>query len=982
MSSAMTRLDKGGAIDRAAPLAFTFDSRICAGYRGDTLASALLANGVDIVGVSNRWRRPRGILSAGPEEPAAIVRIARETGGFEIRAATEVVLEDGLAAFSLGGDPVAAQPSQSFRARAAAWIRQRLGRPKAESPPLVAVPSAKTPVGDAKPRIQDARFAHCDVLIIGGGPAGLAAALSATSTGARIILAERSSELGGSLTGEKIEIDSSPASAWLTATLTKLKSQDDTILLTQAEAMSCFDGRLFTVRERLPASEGRRACERLWKIRPREIVLATGGIELPMIFADNDRPGVMLAGAVRRYIHRFAVRPGEQAVVFTNNDSAYRTALDLLDAGARVPAIVDARENPQGPLPLKAKERAIEIIGGSMVTHALGERRVAGVRIAGVDERAGRLLRGTREIECDLLCVSAGWRPSLALFEQAGGASVWNAAENAFWPGDAEPPVFVAGAAAGFKLTRECIESGLKAGRAAAEKAGAKVGPIPRIPSVAEKSEEPMRPLIRTPGLEQAVSDEPQWIDLAQDLTVSDVVGAIGDNARTMSAFAAQSGLGSGPDGGATSWTATASLIAALTNKPVEEVDARGGNRGPGRAPLAFLATSRALSELQPYRQLPAQKLHEELGARIDDVAGWRLPLCYPKPGESFEQTLQRETLAIKKHPLLCDLSARGKIEIRGADAAAFLDSLTSADILAMPSQCSRRGLVLDERGALLDECDFVRLAEDAFLVLTSTGLGKTIEHWLSEWRQCERSDSRVFVADVTAAWACLSLLGPLAEESLKRLEWRGDTPHLSELHRVRIAALGFWDAPVFRSEGPAGEAFTILAPASYAALVWQALLGGGSDMQATPIGFETYRCMTIEQGNAPSEAWAEERRPPCQLGKGSLLGDSASFVGKEPAEQHAFESASLLIGLRSEGLAALPVGAPLALADTRKMAGEILASCRSPIRGFPLALAAIAGDAAKPGDRISVYLPEGERTATAIALPIPTGAEENESDG
>ena len=533
------RLPAGGRIDRAAPLAFSFNRRVLQGYRGDTVASALLANGVDVVARSFKYRRPRGIVGSGAAEPSALVQLGAGARALPSRLATQTELGEGLRVSSVAGWPSVERDLLSVAGLAARFLPAGFyyktfmwprGRWETYEGLIRRLAGFGTAPHGPDPDRYDKVNAHCDVLVVGGGPAGLAAALAASRQGARVVLADEQPELGGRLLDEPAEIDARPALAWVADATAELSRRPDVRLLTRATAFGAYADNFVAIRERPPAHRpddaGGQLGQRLWHIAAREIVLATGALERPLVFPNNDRPGVMLASAVSTYVNRYAVAPGAHALVFTNNDHAYRAALDLSAAGTHV-VVVDVRPNPDGPLPGQARELGITILDGQVVVDVKGRGRVAGADVMRVDSSAAGVAGSRRRIACDLVAVSGGWTPTLHLHAQTGGDLGWDPSIAAFTPVRAAGQPVSVGACNGAFALQACLSQGFDAGRAAAHAAGFDGAPHEPLPVAHDTPERPLLPLWIAPAPRSITRGPKQFVDLQEDVTAADLALAV-----------------------------------------------------------------------------------------------------------------------------------------------------------------------------------------------------------------------------------------------------------------------------------------------------------------------------------------------------------------------------------------------------------------------------------------------------------------------
>lgn len=797
----MTRLPSGGLIDRSVTLPFHFDGRPLHGHPGDTLASALLAGGVRVVGRSVDLGRPRGIFSAGPEEPNALVRVDADP----MLAATTVELRAGLQAWSLRGR----------------------GRVDPD-----AVDERRTDKG----------YLHGDVLVVGGGPAGLAAALAAGETGARVILLDDQPRLGGDLLNSRVLLDGEPALAWVAAAESRLAALPEVRVLVRTTAIGYYDHNYLVAVERRPSGE------RLWHLRVRRVVLATGAHERSLPFPGNDRPGVMLASAARAYVNRYGVRPGSRAVVYACADSGYEAARDLEAAGVEIAAIVDPR--PQA----FAGALASRTVTG---TTADAEGLLAGVRI------------GDQHVAADLLAVAGGWNPAVHLFSQSQGRVVFDDTLQAFIPGPSAQAERSAGACRGLYGTREAIEDGHAAGTAAAERAGH--GGF-RVPTSDE-------PVLRPPAVHwgELAPDPTAFIDLQRDVTVADLARAVGTGMRSVEHVKRFTTAGTGADQGKTSGALVAGVMSRL-------LGAAPGQTGtttfrPPYLPVAFgTLAGRDRGELSdPVRTTALHDAHVAGGAMFEDVGQWKRPWYFPLDGESMAEAVARECRAARTGVAAMDASTLGKIDIRGRDAGAFLDRIYTNMYSTLAVGACRYGLMCTADGMVFDDGTTARLGENHYLMTTTTGNAAAVLDWLEEWRQTEWPELDVRLTSVTDHWATVAIVGPRARAVLAAV-----APGALELAFMRYAETEVLGVPgrVFRISFSGELAYEVNVPWQYGRSLWESVLALG----AVPYGTESMHVLRAEKGFpivgqetdgtvTPQDlgmSWIVSRRKPDYVGKRS----------------------------------------------------------------------------------------------------------------
>src|SRR5579883_693075 len=986
------RLAQGGRIDRDKPLQFRFDGRRLQGYAGDTLASALLANGITLVGRSFKYHRPRGIFSAGPEEPNALVQLGEGGRSEPNLRATQVELCDGLVAESqnrfpsldvdLGTLNSLAGPllPAGFYYKTFMWprswwtgyeylIRRMAGLGRAP----------KTPDPDRYER----RNAHCDVLVVGGGPAGLMVALAAGRSGARVILADEQSEFGGALLGLRATIDGRAALDWVATAVAELAALPEVGLLPRSTVFGYYDHNFLGVLERVsdhlgPEASGPR--QRYWRIRAKRVVLATGAIERPLVFENNDLPGVMLASAARTYVNRFAVRPGRRAVVFTTNDDAYRAALDMNAAGIKIAAIVDARPRPSGALPERARQAGLEILAGQVVARAHGFRRVGAADVAALDASGARLAGPPRRVECDLICVSGGWNPTVHLFSQSRGKLRYDVSRGCLLPGEPFQPTLVAGAANGALTLTDCLAEGAAAGAAAAVALGFGVAPAGGVLPAAEFEDEgESRALWLVPPAKATGGTAKHFVDLQNDVTAADVALAAREGYASVEHLKRYTTLGMGTDQGKTSNVNALALLAHDIGAEIAEVGTTTFRPPYTPVGIGALAGRAVDAQIDPVRRTPMHHWHESAGARFENVGQWKRAWYYPKPDETMHQAVARECLATRQSVGIIDASTLGKIDIRGPDALKLLDMVYTNAWGNLDIGRSRYGLMLDEQGFVIDDGVTTRLGPNHFLMTTTTGNAARVLAWLEEWLQCEFTSWRVYCASVTEQWATIGIAGPNARRLLAELTSdialdSAAFPHMS----VRSGHVAGIPARVFRVSFTGELSYEVNVPASYGHALWTACMTAGAPYGITPFGTEGMHVLRAEKGYIIVGQETDGTVTPYDLGMGWIVSKKKpDFIGKRGLARPdlAREGRRQLVGLLTRDPDfVLPEGTHV-VSEVRNrppmpMIGHVTSSYMSPILGRSIALALIVDGLKRHGERVRLPLLDGSVVEANVVDP------------
>ena len=977
MTGARFRLPSGGRIDRERPVSFSFDGERYYGYAGDTLASALLANGVRLVGRSFKYHRPRGVVTDGVEEPNALVQLGIGASSEPNARATQVEIHDGLTAASQNCWPsvrfdagvvnglLGALFPAGFYYKTFMWpgrwwmkyeyfIRRAAGLGRAPSGP--------------DPDTYDKSYGHCDVLVIGAGPSGLVAAHAAGRTGARVLVVDERSEPGGRLLGTRQAIDDAPSHEWVSAMVSDLAAMEDVRILLRATALGYYDHNYLTVLERrtdhIPHRERHgRVRQRLWKVRAKQVVLATGAHERPLVFRNNDRPGVMLASAAQSYVNRYAVRPGSSAVVFTNNDTAYDPALDLADAGLRV-TLVDVRTELSDARRAQLRRRGIELLAGHAVTDVRGMKAVTGVSVAALTAAGSAYAGGSRRIRCDLVCMSGGWNPAIHLFSQSGGRLAFDGTKGAFVPGEARQAQFSVGGCNGTGALAYALSEGREAGKAAAAACGFRKRGGTSLPKVDVAEEMPIRLLWTVPSRQPNRRLDKHFVDFQNDVTAADIALAAREGYRSVEHLKRYTTTGMGTDQGKTS---NVNALAILSETLRADIAATGTTTfRPPYAPATFGALAgRDIGELaDPIRTTPMHQWHVEQGAPFEDVGQWKRPWYYPRRGESMREAVDRECLAVRNAVGILDASTLGKIDVQGADAAEFLERIYTNSWMRLGVGRCRYGLMCTEDGMVFDDGVTLRLGENRFLVHTSSGNAARVLGWMEEWLQTEWPELEVYCNSVTEQFATASISGPFARRLLAELTTDIDLdkdafPFMS-WRDGHVAGL---PARVARVSFTGESSFEINVPAGYGLSLWTALMHSGRRYGITPYGTEAMHVLRAERGFILAGQETDGTVTPIDLGMEWIVSRSKDFLGKRSLDRTdtTREDRKQLVGLLTDNPEdVLPEGGQIVETVTAlpmRMIGHVTSSYFSANLGRSIALALVEGGRERHGESVVVPL-------------------------
>jgi sarcosine oxidase subunit alpha len=984
------RIQHGGRIDRSKPIAFTFNGTSLSGYAGDTLASALLANGVSLVSRSFKLHRPRGIVGAGAEEPNAIVQVGVGAVTIPNLRATQVELYDGLVARSCKGWPsvnwdIGAINDRFSRLFAAGFYYKTFMRPKAlwkyyERLIRASAGFGTVPKG-ADPDSYEHHNEHCDVLVAGGGPAGLMAALVAARSGARVILADEQSEFGGSLLSERSQIDAQAATDWVAATVAELSALQNVRMLPRSTVFGYYDHNFLAIAERcsdhLAKKDPELPRERLWRVRAKQVVLAQGAFERPLVFCNNDRPGVMTASAVTTYINKYAVCPGENAVVFTNNDSAYQAAMDLDRAGARV-VIVDSRAAGAAAAGAAAREAGIPILQGHVVCDVVGGKKITGVRVAIWNGDISETVSPTINIDCDLLAMSGGWSPAVHLHSHSGGKNEWHSELHCFVPASSTQACVVAGSGAGKFSLRECLQDGSDAGEKALANCGIKVSKVD-VPVAIAVETNPMQALWRVPAAKDPDRCAKQFVDYQNDTSVADIRLAVREGYRNVEHVKRYTALGFGTDQGK---LGNINGMAVLAECLGEDISAVGTTTfRPAYTPVTFGTGAGENTDLllDPLRKSAIHECHEIAGAPMEVVGQWHRPWYFPTAGEDLQATVNRECLAVRNSVGMMDASTLGKIDARGPDVLEFLERIYTHDIGKMKVGRCAYGIMLSEDGMLMDDGVMARVGEQQFYLTTTTGGAANVMSWLEAWLQTEWPELEVYLTSLTDQFSTIAVAGPKSRQVLEKLGCSLDLSNEAfPFMCVKDAELAGVAVQLFRVSFSGELAFEVNIDSRYAAEMWRSIASAGEEFGITPYGTETMHVLRAEKGFVIVGQDTDGSVTPVDLRMNWLLSKNKDYLGKRSLSRpdSVRTDRKQLVGLSSEdGVSVVPEGTQLVDDPTAAvpvpMCGHVTSSYASACLERPIAMALVAGGHSRKDQTVYAALVDGSFVPLKISAPV-----------
>ncbi|YCH22167.1 sarcosine oxidase subunit alpha [Pseudomonas sp. D1-3] len=1008
--SQVNRLSQGGRIDRSQPLTFNFNGQTYQGYAGDTLAAALLANGVDVIGRSFKYSRPRGIVAAGAEEPNAVLQIgSTEAAQIPNVRATQQALYQNLTATSTNGWPSVNTDLMGILGKVGGgmmppgfyyktfmypqnlWLTYEKYIRKAAG-------LGRSPK-ENDPDIYDYLNQHCDVLVVGSGPAGLAAALAAGRSGARVILADEQEEFGGSLLSTREMLDDKPAAEWAAKAIAELEAMPEVTLLPRATVNGYHDHNFLTIHQRLtdhlgevapPLVNG--ACQprqRLHRVRAGRVVLATGAHERPLVYANNDVPGNMLADAVSTYVRRYGVAPGQKLVLSTNNDYAYRVVLDWLDAGRQVVAVADARSNPRGSWVEEARRRGVRVLTGSAVVEARGSKRVTGARICAIDAARHKVTSPGETLDCDLIVSSGGYSPVVHLASHLGGRPVWREDILAFVPGEGFQKRHCAGAVNGVFGMGDSLADGFEAGA----KAAAEVGFQPvtgTLPKAEKRIEEATIALFQVPHDKNTARAPKQFVDQQNDVTAAGIELATREGFESVEHVKRYTALGFGTDQGKLGNINGLAIAARSLGISVSEMGTTMFR--PNYTPVTFGAIAgRHCGELfEPKRYTALHKWHLQQGAEFEDVGQWKRPWYFPKNGEDLHAAVARECLAVRNAVGILDASTLGKIDIQGPDAREFLNRVYTNAWTKLDVGKARYGLMCKEDGMVFDDGVTACLADNHFVMTTTTGGAGRVLEWLEIYHQTEWPELKVYFTSVTDHWATMTLSGPNSRKLLAEVTDIDLDKDAFPFMTWKEGKVGGVPARVFRISFTGELSYEVNVQADYALGVLEQIAEAGKKHGLTPYGTETMHVLRAEKGFIIVGQDTDGSVTPDDLGMGWCVGRTKPFswIGWRGMnrEDCLKENRKQLIGLKPvDPNKVLPEGAQLVFDPKQPipmtMVGHVTSSYMSAAMGHSFAMALVRGGLKRIGERVYAPLVDGSVIEAEIVSPVfydPKGDRQN----
>jgi len=968
------RLSKGGYINREKKISFKFNGKKYFGYEGDTLASALLANGVHLVGRSFKYHRPRGLIGAGVDEPNAKVQLYEGAKTEPNAVATEIELVEGLVAKSQNCFPsvyfdfgainnfLSKFFPAGFYYKTFMWPKNfwyKIYEPIIRRAAGLGVAPLKP-----DPDRYEHKFEYCDILVIGSGPSGLASALSAAKNGARVILTEDKPRFGGSLLVDDVTIGNKKGKDWADETIEQLKSMSNVTVKNRSQVFGYYDHNMMVMFERtkdhieFPSRYTPR--QKLWYIRAKEVIASTGSIERPLVFGNNDRPGVMLASAAREYLKVYGVLVGKKPIIFTNNDNAYETAIDFKKNGAS-PIIIDVRENSESEAIKEARNLNIDIKFSSAIANTKGYRKVKSATI-GKFNKDKTAYEKLEDVLCDCVCVSGNWTPTVHLASQSGNKLKFDEKISAFIPNQPRQNETTIGSAKGSFTLRKSLEEGFSKGFELSNKI-TKKGIKSDVPTSNERSTEKNNkywcmPLPKNKNYKRCV-------DFQNDVYVSDIELAIREGFRSIEHVKRYTTLGMATDQGKTSNLNGLQLVSNIEKKIVPEVGHTTFRPPYTPVTIGAIVGREVGKYYRPTRKSPMHLWHKKNNAVFVDAGLWLRPRYYKQGKETLQQAAKREATNVRKNVGLCDVTSLGKIDIKGKDSAEFLNRVYTNAWMKLPIGKARYGVMLREDGIVFDDGTTTRISENHFHMTTTTAQAVNVLAHLEYYLQVVWPELDVNVLSTTEQWAGVALAGPNSRNLLTKL-----FPDI-DVSNEALPFMGFKEvnlfgvpARLFRISFSGELAYEINVESGYGVFMWEKIMEIGKEMDVEPYGTEALSTLRIEMGHvAGSEI--DGRTIPSDLSLDGMLSKKKDFIGKRSLNRQAFvePTREKIVGVVPlDKKTMIPEGSHLVLDNNAYLPnpklGHISASCLSVEYNNPFSLAILKDGKKKIGEKLYALSP------------------------
>ena len=986
----INRVSGLGRVNRSKPVSFRFNGKTYQGFEGDTLASALLANDVKLIGRSFKYHRPRGVYTSGSEEPSGLVQLEEAAYTEPNARAPMVELYDGLIANSQHCWPSvrwdlgevnnvfsrlipAGFYYKTFMWPASCWesvyekaIRKSAGLGKCPE--------------EADPDIYEHRYQHCDVLVVGMGPAGLAAALAAGRKGARVIVVDENAAPGGSLLSAREEVDGKPADQWIVDTLAELKAMVEVTVLPRTTASAYYDHNYITMLERVSNHLGTGQSgvrERFWKVRATQVVLATGAHERPPVFAENDRPGIMMASAVRTYVNQYGVLPGKRVAIFTNNNSAYAAALDAKAAGAEV-TIIDTRTEPSGSAYEAAITTGITIYAGYGIVDTKGKHGVTSCSIAKLSGDARTVEGPVATVWCDAIGCSAGWNPSVHLWSQARGKVAWNDDTACFKPAFCEQKVVAAGSGNGTFDLASCLSEGADAGSGAAQRAGFGDGSFD-APDAASEEAFDLRPIYYVPSTKPVGEGKKHFHDHQNDVTAADIHLAHREGFVSVEHLKRYTTTGMATDQGKMSNVNALAIMAEIRDTVIPQVGTTTFR--PPYTPTTFGAMAGQNSgELFHFTQkTPMWDWHNENGAVMEAMGEYLRPLVYTRPSEDHKAAENREVKMVRQSVGVYDGSTLGKIDLRGPDATKFLNLVYTNAWDKLKTGQAKYGFMLNERGMIFDDGVTTKLGDNHYHMTTTTGNSQAVLAWLEDWLQVEWPNLDVHLTNVAEQWAVCALAGPNARKVLEKLTNLDVSAKGFPFMTMKEDQVAGVNCRILRVSFTGESSFEINVPSRYGHYVWEQIMEAGKEFEIIPFGTEALHILRAERGFVVVGQDTDGTVTPDDLGMSwTVSKKKGDFIGQRGASvpEVKRDGRKQLVGLVTERKGyVVPHGTHLVEILTpkppMKTVGWVSSTYWSETLGQSIALALVENGRQRMGQTLIARNINGETEKVTITEPV-----------